>query len=270
MERLILGHSMALRFLRNDEHIKFYDLLSEDQAKNIVSILLLRAPFELVRNLMEEEREINRREKRTVKTKKIKEAAQRRLRAMLHIKLLAEAHLYGTDLHAQQAASAIRSNVIGKHRAILKNKLEEQTRQCEMIIADLRSPAYAQAVQALNLAPALSELVASHDSFNDLYAAIKKTVKNKGIANIRLVRGELDVAFTKLTDTIDMLYKINEMGSREAVLQSRLATIINAINDHIFRAATKLSKRGLRYGKLPSEPVPLPLSAVSASHKTQE
>lgn len=267
---MIVGHSMVLRFLRNDDHIHFYETLIEEQAKNIISIILLRVPFNAVKELLEKELAVNKREKRTDKTKRVKEAAIRRSRSILHLKLLTEAHLYGTDMHAQQAATKLIANVYSKQKAILKAKLQEQTRMCDAIVGQLGQPEYAGFVETLKLVEPLKEFIAANEDFKTLHTAVKTVMRHSDEASIRVVRSDLDVAFTKLTDTIDMLYKINDMGSQEVVLQSRLAHIINAINDHIINAATGLSKRGLKYGRIPVRPQLLPVGNTSAKERPQE
>jgi hypothetical protein len=107
MDKVILSHSLILRFFRNREHVSFFEYLVKKHGKDMESIVLLKLPFGQIKSLLEIEIAALKRERKTAQARKLKEANQRRVRAVAHIKLIVEASFRGADTTMQKAAAIL-------------------------------------------------------------------------------------------------------------------------------------------------------------------
>jgi hypothetical protein len=133
--------------------------------------------------------------------------------------------------------------------------VEELTELINRMVGAFSGELYAPAIASLRLGASLARLSAANENFKVVYAQNKRLAGSSPEAvSIQKIRAKLDVAFTKLADTIDMIYKVNELGAQDAALHGKLRTVIHAINTQLHESAANLSARGQKFGKVPQPP----------------
>lgn len=102
------------------------------------------------------------------------------------------------------------------------------------MIQDFQSPENAPYLQALSLEAAVNKLHEFNEDFEDVYA-LRSNKKNLGRSHsiVRAARREVDLALNELALSINTLYRMNRIGTKDEEEEEKLGSIIDEINAFI-------------------------------------
>lgn len=113
-------------------------------------------------------------------------------------------------------------------------------------IEKMREPANAADMEVLNLTASLEALDKANKEFNRLYLDRSTELFTRSTSEkMKDIRPQVDDAFKELGSTINALYKINELITKDAKKGEKLETVIDKVNAILFQLQVTLSRAGV-------------------------
>ncbi|MDR2810686.1 MAG: DUF6261 family protein [Tannerellaceae bacterium] len=234
--------------LRNAEHFDFYDVIFKHIDAQANKPATLVPEWQIFRTVFEKEDAIYKRHLRQENTELVNQAHEKRRNAYMALKRLAEAGTY-SDTPAEKAAGDELIGVIDNYPDIYHAPKNEVSAMSVNLIQDLRLPKHAAAVTLLGVSNAIDRFDRDNESFIALYADRAYSVgEEKEEGSLKEARELVDNEFVNLINTINVIYRINELQQpKDAEVSAVLSDIILFINSYIYQYETIYSRRNPKY-----------------------
>jgi hypothetical protein len=226
-----------IHYFRNDAHYEFMVVFRNLLQKFPDAIAAIAAWFQTFIDLLAlEERLVNLMHKSDY-TKKIEEEDRRVDRAIVGMRALIAAALHHFDGAVVEAAQSL-YNRFAAFGDMAKKTYEEETADVSLLIADLHSPAYADKVTMVGLAPWLTELEAAETGFEWLLGQRNTETAEKPQGRLKDVRREIDKVYHQMTDRISAAATMDDTNAYTQFI-NELNAEITYFNDHRHHHALK-------------------------------
>ncbi|MDR2811211.1 MAG: DUF6261 family protein [Tannerellaceae bacterium] len=260
-----------MRKLRNAEHFDFFENIIKYLTTKTLKSSTLEPLWNLLNQCFEKEDEIYKRNFKSIETIQICEANEKRKISFLAFKRGVEFYSY-SEVDTFREAGILLMEVIHTYGYIYKSPITEISTLFFNMLQDLSKPRYAAAVATTGLTDIVARLERDNKAFKAIYVERTYNLEEiKGKGTMKVIRQKVDEAAVIFTDSINTLYRVNEMtypADRET--KAVLEDIITFFNSFIHQYETIYARRNPRYRARGEDEDEDPLDLADTEQKKQD